>query len=1313
MELQTNPYLIWQLIPGIALAVIGIYILSRPVKRRESNAFITLMFGGSLWAFADAIQVMTPNVEWQSTWSNVKYIGIMLIPTAWFLLSINLTGLLRPWIRKYESYFWAFPAVFYAALLTNEYHHLFFKFADIGTEGGYAALKYEYAPLFFAHTGYSYLALFAGIALLTVSLVTRFKQYGAQAYRLIIGVLAPMAGNAYYLFGSPPPGFPDPTPLLFTITGIAFAWAIFGSRMLEVVPLAHETIVRKLSTGILILDSERNIRDINEAAREMLGLTSSTYAGDPLVTLVEKNPSVAVIADSLDALNQGDVHTQAAIASTQRTLDLFISRIGGGDFDQMTGWLIQLNDISGAKRAEENVIATQKTMKVILDTMQDSIFEADPSGIITYANKAFIKNLGFSSWEEVQGKNFRNFTDRKSVREIFEKFQMLYETKLSLEPFQYYYRTKDGRTLIGETTVSPITDGENVIGSRGVIRDITTRVKAEREILEQKELLDGLMQQSPIAMVINDMEKRITMVNPAFEKLFGYSKEEAIGRRLDELLSSPQDIEETSEMSSTIMQRNRLNEARRRRKDGSLVDVEIFTSPFFVGGERFGYLAFYNDISERRKAEANFQKTQTSYFEVLETLQDPYFETDQSGVLIYVNQSLCFWTHFSKEELLGRHFRIVTSRKSLHETTTKYKEMFKTGKPIPPYDFIYRRKDGQELAGEMVVSPKIEDGEVVGSRGIIRDISFRIEAEEILRQAKEAAEFRAHELDAINRVAEKVVQSLDLKEILQAVCKELVSIFPIRNAGIGLLTPDKKSLEISAFHAEDPSESSVLGLHLPLEGNTSSLEVITKKKTVIIQDAQNDSRTSSIAELSRQRGTKSIMIVPLLARGQAIGTIGMPARDPDYAFTKNDIELAETIASQIATAVDNAQLYARTELALGAAERDLEIGRQIQSGFFPETLPSVPGWEVATHFHAARQVAGDFYDVFKLKGSDMVAFIIADVCDKGVGAALFMVLFRSLLRAFSGMQVDKQNVRERLLNTIIRTNNFIAEYHGKSNMFATMFFGVLDPHTGTLHYVNGGHEPPIVLDKAGDIVQRLMPTGPAVGMFADLEFRVEQVNLREGDVLIGFTDGTTDARNLYGEQFGEGRMLKTIAAPWTSVFSMLFELNTNLRRHIGEQPQFDDITLLSLRRKAGEGLNQHAICRPAQLDVLPELRDFVEAAAKFSELPEEHIFAFKLAADELCANIIQYGFADREPGLLSLFFTVQNDTARLIIRDNGTYFSPDQAKHPDLEAGWEERAIGGLGIYFVQELMDNVTYNRPNTDFNQFLLEKKIVRPKE
>lgn len=705
------------------------------------------------------------------------------------------------------------------------------------------------------------------------------------------------------------------------------------------------------------------------------------------------------------------------------------------------------------------------------------------------------------------------------------------------------------------------------------------------------------------------------------------------------------------------------------------------------------------------KTEDKLDRSQETFQSILDTLQDSYFEANLEGVITYANQAFCNRLGYpQKSDVIGKHFRHFTERGSVREIFQTFHQVYRTRKPLEPFRYDYRAKDGTVYIAETTVSPIFEDNVVVGTRGVLRDITDNVMAEETLRKAKEEIETRVKELAAINRIAMIVNQSLNLNSILQALCVELTKIFPIRNAGIGLLNADKRSLEVVAFHAIAPEEKSALGMVLPFEGNPASQEVIEKKKTVVIQDAQSDPRTRSLADISKSRGTKAIMIAPLLARGQAIGTIGMPARDPEHVFTENEIKLAETIASQIAAAVDNARLHTETEMALDVAERDLEIGRQIQSGFFPEQLPEIPGWEIATHFHAARQVAGDFYDVFKFKNSNLMAFIIADVCDKGVGAALFMVLFRSLLRAFSEIKIETANVQEQLLSIILNTNNFIAEYHGKSNMFATLFFAVLDPDSGVLSYVNGGHEPPAILDKDGRIIQRLAPTGPAVGIFPNMEFKVEQVQFDKGDLLVGFTDGTTEAKNSAGESFSEERLLKTIGVPWTSVFSMLFELNTELQKHIGGRAQFDDITLITFRRKLALDVDQHAICRTAKIGFLEELRDFAETAAKHSNLSQEHVSAFKLAAEETCANIIRYGYEDGEPGLLSLFFAVADDKARLTIRDNGKHFSQDETKTPDNKV-----KLGELGIHRAKELMDKVIYSKTEENVNQLVLEKELI----
>ncbi|MFW6063419.1 MAG: PP2C family protein-serine/threonine phosphatase [Chloroflexota bacterium] len=283
------------------------------------------------------------------------------------------------------------------------------------------------------------------------------------------------------------------------------------------------------------------------------------------------------------------------------------------------------------------------------------------------------------------------------------------------------------------------------------------------------------------------------------------------------------------------------------------------------------------------------------------------------------------------------------------------------------------------------------------------------------------------------------------------------------------------------------------------------------------------------------------------------------------------------LKARVSASLEKKRLRDRERQYARSLERDLEIGRDIQAGFFPERLPQVAGWDVAAFFKAAKQVSGDFYDVFPLAGGSEVAIIIADVCGKGVGAALFMALFRTLLRAVAdqdfalgggggnGQQALSQATN--LRNAVQLTNDYIAETHGSAHMFATVFFGVLQPDSGALSYINGGHEQPLLLRRGGRC-ERLEPTGPALGMFPDMSFALDRVHLQPGDMLLAFTDGVTEARDDAGQFYGEQRLLQQARAPAISANQVLQRVAQDLQAYAGGAAQSDDITMVAVRRSS-------------------------------------------------------------------------------------------------------------------------------------------------
>lgn len=273
---------------------------------------------------------------------------------------------------------------------------------------------------------------------------------------------------------------------------------------------------------------------------------------------------------------------------------------------------------------------------------------------------------------------------------------------------------------------------------------------------------------------------------------------------------------------------------------------------------------------------------------------------------------------------------------------------------------------------------------------------------------------------------------------------------------------------------------------------------------------------------------------------------------------------------------------------LHLARQELEIGRRIQAGFLPDVMPTVPGFRTAGHFQAARVVAGDFYDAFHIPSIDRLALVIGDVCDKGVGAALFMTLFRSLIRATAQSRTfeswaseahpgqseapagqDRDALAmETLMNTVALTNNYVATTHGKTSMFASVFVCLLDPANGAFSYVNAGHEEAYVVGADG-IRLVLPPTGPVLGIFAGANHGIETATLEPGDTLLLYTDGVPEATNGLGEQFSDKR-LKSLLDSWAGdAGDLLAMINGAVTEFTAGAQQHDDITMLASRRETG------------------------------------------------------------------------------------------------------------------------------------------------
>jgi serine phosphatase RsbU (regulator of sigma subunit) len=277
------------------------------------------------------------------------------------------------------------------------------------------------------------------------------------------------------------------------------------------------------------------------------------------------------------------------------------------------------------------------------------------------------------------------------------------------------------------------------------------------------------------------------------------------------------------------------------------------------------------------------------------------------------------------------------------------------------------------------------------------------------------------------------------------------------------------------------------------------------------------------------------------------------------------------LLARVSSSLEKKRLRDLEKQYLQSLEREFEIASEIQQSFLPHELPVLDGWQIATKLKPAREVAGDFYDAFLLPDGNLV-LVVGDVCGKGVGAALFMTLFRSLIRATATSNIgcvrQKTEVDPKALlrRVITFTNEYIADVHGDVNMFATLFAAIIPRTTDKVAYVNCGNEP-CLLVHGGKITSSLRPSGPVLGVFPGVDFKVSEFSMTSGDMLVAYTDGITDCLDKENNSFGYERLARVVESSFDTPNALLCGIMGELEDFSSGVAQFDDITLLAARKQ--------------------------------------------------------------------------------------------------------------------------------------------------
>ena len=420
-------------------------------------------------------------------------------------------------------------------------------------------------------------------------------------------------------------------------------------------------------------------------------------------------------------------------------------------------------------------------------------------------------------------------------------------------------------------------------------------------------------------------------------------------------------------------------------------------------------------------------------------------------------------------------------------------------------------------------------------------------------------------LRALNRLSEHLNRCADVRTLLAKVLETLVEAMGLKTAWAFLWTEAGVS---AATSANDPGHdfavAACCGLPPGLEQDDQ--RYLSQPPDCHCQRLLRNEqlvRAVNIVECTRLQyalrhagETEGLLFhatVPLIVQKRPVGLINI-ATDQWEFLSPTDLQFLSAAGSQVAVALERAQLHDLAETQRTRLEKELATARAVQKSLLPTRLPSILGFTLAADWRPAREVAGDFYDFFPLPDGRW-GMVLADVSGKGAPAALYMAMARSLIRSEAGHCSSPSAVLTEVNRRLL--------VECCNEMFVTVFYAIVDPVQRSLTYASAGHDPPF-LRRASGRLERLALGGLFMGVFEEVTFSDETLNLESGDTLVAHTDGLTDTVNRQDEAYGHARLADTINSAPAAARDMLAHILRDLMAFAGPVPQPDDITLVIL-----------------------------------------------------------------------------------------------------------------------------------------------------
>jgi sigma-B regulation protein RsbU (phosphoserine phosphatase) len=407
------------------------------------------------------------------------------------------------------------------------------------------------------------------------------------------------------------------------------------------------------------------------------------------------------------------------------------------------------------------------------------------------------------------------------------------------------------------------------------------------------------------------------------------------------------------------------------------------------------------------------------------------------------------------------------------------------------------------------------------------------------------------ELSILNDISTSITSTQSIQQIVDLIIKKCVKHLKVEQGAVLLLEEKDK---VHPFHTMVREQDSLYNF-LPYRLDSQLAGWILKNKSpLLVNNLRNDDRFKSLIE--KDSPIQSILCVPLVVKGNIIGMLNVFNKHTNEGFTSDDQRLLCIIATQSAQIIENARLY-EEEQDLIKIKEEMRIAKKIQFNLLPKIIPSIQGYDLAGTTQPAAEVGGDYFDFISIDETK-IAFCLGDISGKGIPAAILMSSLQASIRS-------QAKINNTVTDTVSFVNKLLHE-NTDPERFATLLYGMLDAKNNRLTYCSAGHNDAFLISGNKE-VNRLNKGGLILGMFPEIVYEQESVVLIEGDTFLLYSDGITEAMNEKEEEFGEEQLLDVVKSNLNlDAERLIEEVKQNIDNHSGEYPQFDDITLLVIKR---------------------------------------------------------------------------------------------------------------------------------------------------